>query len=102
MKVWAAVALALGVGLLLVPLPASWRGIWQSKVLDLGHVPLFAVLTLLLWTLLGPGLLRAVLTTLAVAVLGEICQGWVGRTPGLLDALWGALGALAAAAGIRA
>src|SRR5438067_789173 len=101
-----ALVLCLGLGavavLLLAPLPHFWRGVWQSKFFDLGHVPLFAALTLLLWAVLGPGLVRPVLIALAVAGLAEIVQNWVGRTGDLLDFVRGALGSLAAAAIIRA
>jgi hypothetical protein len=101
-----ALVLCLGLGvvavLLLAPLPHFWHGVWQSKFFDLGHVPLFAALTLLLWAVLGPGLVRPVLIALAVAGLAEIVQTWVDRTGDFLDFLRGALGAFAAAAGVRA
>src|SRR5947209_7295467 len=88
-------ALGLVAGSLLTPLPGSWQGAWRSKVLDLGHVPLFAALTVLLWASLGPGLFRPVLVALAAAGVGEVFQTWApGRTPDLLDFLRGALGAL--------
>jgi hypothetical protein len=46
--------LGLAVALLLMPFPPSWRGLWQEKLQDLGHLPLFAGLTLLLWICVGP------------------------------------------------
>ncbi|HEY8505726.1 MAG TPA: hypothetical protein VIL46_14170, partial [Gemmataceae bacterium] len=97
--------LLLGVGLaagvLLVPLPGSWRGIWQARLLNLAHVPLFAALTWFLWRLLGPGLTRPVLIAVALAGLTELAQDWTGRSGGFADFLFGAAGAFAAAAGIR-
>jgi hypothetical protein len=80
-----------------MPLAAWCQGDWQGRLLDLGHLPLFAALTLLPWACLGPGLSRPVLIALAVAGVAEVVQGWVGRTPDPLDFLRGALGALAAA-----
>jgi hypothetical protein len=95
--------LGLVAGLLLAPLPVSWQGPWQGRLLDLGHVPLFAALTVLLWASLRPGLFWPVVIAAAAAGLGEVFQTWVpNRTGNFFDFLRGALGALAAAAGIRA
>jgi hypothetical protein len=101
------IPLGLGLGLtaalLLLPLPDWCQGDWQARLLDFGHVPLFAALTLLLWACLGPGLWRPVLIAVALAGAAEVAQGWVGgRTPDALDFLRGSLGALAAAAGVGA
>jgi hypothetical protein len=95
-------AIALAAALLLVPLPGAWRGLWQSKVLDLGHVPLFALLTVLVWRRLGPGVLGPIAIAVGLAAAGEVLQGLVGRSAGLRDFVRGALGALAAGAGIAA
>jgi hypothetical protein len=88
--------------LLLMPLPLPWHGSWRSKLLDLGHVPLFGGLTLCLWLLLGGRLLGPVLFALALAGLAEIVQPYFGRTGDIFDFLRGALGILAAAALVRA
>jgi hypothetical protein len=88
------VGLALGVvmSLLLIPLPESWHGDWQAKFFDLGHVPLFAGLTLLLWWALRGSWHWPVLISLTLAALAEIVQGYFGRSGNLLDFIHGALG----------
>jgi hypothetical protein len=96
--------LATGVvgALLLVPLPSAWGGIWQSKLLDFGHVPLFGALALTLWLLLGPSLIWPVGLSLSEAGLAEIFQQLVGRTGDWLDFVRGGLGIFAAAAAVAA
>jgi hypothetical protein len=89
-------AVALVAALLLMPLPSSWEGDWQSKFFDLGHVPLFAALTLYLWLVLGRSLLWPVLIALALAGVAELVQNRFGRTGNLLDFVRGALGIAAA------
>lgn len=102
----AAGGLAVVLFLLLVPLPRSWQGGWQGKLLDLGHVPLFAALTLCLWAAFrGPWYWPAAVGVV-VAGLGEIGQlllpARMGRTADVPDFLRGAAGALAAGLVIRA
>jgi hypothetical protein len=96
------VGLGVTAALLLVPLPGSWRGIWQSKLLDLAHVPLFAALTCFLWALSRAGVFWPVVIAVVVAGLAELLQDLTGRTGDLSDFLRGALGALAAGVGIAA
>jgi len=100
------VVLVLTFGVLLMPLPGHWSGPWQGKILDLGHVPLFGVLTLMLWTWLGPRLWRPVAVAVALAglteILQQISQPWLGRRGEFQDFLYGALGSLAAGAAIGA
>jgi hypothetical protein len=98
----AALAVAVVALLLLMPLPFAWHGRWQSRLLDLGHVPLFAALTLWLWLVLRGRLLVPVVVSLVVAGLAEIIQPLFGRTGDLLDFVRGALGTFAAAALVRA
>lgn len=88
--------------LLLLPLPPGWLGIWQGQLLDFGHVPLFAVLVLVLRVELGPSLWRPLLAAIALAAVVEIIQPWFGRKADGIDFLRGALGALAATAAICA
>ena len=66
--------------LLLAPLPTGWRAGWREKLLDFGHVPLFAVLVVALRGGLGvrPG--WSVLVAVAAAGLVEVIQPAVGRT----------------------
>ena len=100
---WAARAAFIAVGvLLLAPLPRGLLGIWQGELLDFGHVPLFAGLVLVLRASWGPPLGRAVIISIAVAGLAELIQPQVGRTGDWFDFFRGGIGALAAAAAIRA
>ena len=96
------VAAAAAAGLLLMPRPGRWLGVWHGELLDLGHVPLFAALVLILRYGAGFTLARALLATVGVAALAEVVQPWVGRSGGWADFLTGVLGALAAAAAVRA
>jgi hypothetical protein len=88
--------------LLLVPLPDSWSGAWQGHLQDLGHVPLFAGLTIALHAGLRRPLYQCVLIAVGLAALAEVVQGAVGRSGSWPDLLRGALGALAGAALVRA
>ena len=76
----AILAIIFVVGVLLAPLPASWQGHWQSKFFDLGHVPLFAALTLGLWFALGRRWPWPALLSLMIAGLAELVQDYFGRT----------------------
>lgn len=75
---------------LLTPLPHAWEGGWRSRLLDLGHVPLFALLTALAWRLLGRRWLAAALAGTVVAALTEVAQHFVGRSATVSDFLHGA------------
>jgi hypothetical protein len=89
--------------LLLMPLPRHWQGGgWRNTLLDLGHVPLFAALTLALRGALGGQWYRPVLVSVAVAGLAEILQAGTSRSPSFPDFLHGSLGALAVGLVIRA
>ena len=50
---FAVVILGVSIASLLVPLPNLNRSIWLTKLFDLGHVPLFAVVTICLWRIDG-------------------------------------------------
>jgi hypothetical protein len=96
------VAAVAAAGLLLMPRPARWLGVWHGELLDLGHVPLFAALVFILRFGAGLALGRSVLLVVGFAALAEVVQPWFGRSGGWADFLTGALGALAAAAAVRA
>lgn len=87
---------------LLVPLPRSLDGRCWGTLLDLGHIPLFAALTLALWGVLRGPWYRPVAIAIFVAGLVEIVQPHVGRTGDLLDFLRGGAAALAAGVAVRA
>jgi hypothetical protein len=95
-------AVALAGLLLLVPLPRAWQGGWRSKLLDLGHVPLFAVLTFALRPAGRGPWHRPALLAVALAGLAELLQAGVGRSADFYDFLRGAAGALAAGLVLRA
>jgi hypothetical protein len=98
----AAAALALVTGLLLVPLPHSWEGPWQSKLFDLGHVPLFFTLTLVLWLTLNRSWAWALGIALGLGLLAELVQPYFRRTGSLLDFVRDVLGAALAVVVVRA
>ena len=92
----AVLAILVVIIVLLIPLPESWHGRWQSKFFDLGHVPLFAALTLGLWFTLGRRWPWPALLALGVAGLAELVQDHFGRTGNWEDFVRGALGVAAA------
>jgi hypothetical protein len=98
----AGLALAGTALLLLCPLPAAWEGGWRSQFFDLGHVPLFAGLTLVFWWVFRGPWYWPILPALAVAGLAEVVQESVGRSGNVADFLRGGAGILAAAFLIRA
>src|SRR5438552_745462 len=102
-KVLAAVAaVALVSFLLLMPLPSSGESTWLSKCFDLGHVPLFGILTIYLWFVLGRSWLWPPLIALTLAGLAEIVQDSFGRTGSFLDFVRGALGIAATLVALHA
>jgi hypothetical protein len=106
MRAWlkrlgAAAAVALVTFLLLMPLPGGGEG-WQSKFFDLGHVPLFAVLTWWLWLTLGPSWRWPVALALSLGALTELVQDSFGRTGSFSDFVRDALGVASAVVVVRA
>jgi hypothetical protein len=97
-----AAALALVTVLLLMPLPRSWEGPWQSKLFDLGHVALFFTLTLFLWLTLNRSWAWALGFSLGLGGLAELVQDYFGRTGSLLDFVRDVLGAATAVVVVRA
>ena len=98
----ALIAVVVAAGLLFAPTSVARLGVWRDRLLDFGHVPLFAALLLALRAGFGPPLRGPLLVTIGLAALAEIVQPCLGRSGGWIDFLRGALGALAAAAAVRA
>lgn len=96
----AILAVILTAVLLLMPLGRVGESGWQSTLLDLGHVPLFAALTFALAAVLRPWYTPTLIAVL-LAGLAELVQPRFGRTGDLLDFLRSAAGALAAGAVLR-
>src|SRR5262245_48642774 len=89
--VWILPALILATAtlLLLVPLPRQFDSGWRAQLLDFGHVPLFALLTLALWPVCSKRWYPPALITLALAALVEVVQTFVGRSGDVPDFLRG-------------
>lgn len=98
----AGAAVAATAMLLLAPLPRAWEGGWRGQLLDLGHVPLFATLTLTLGREGGGRWHWPTLLALTLAALAEVAQPFLGRSGSVADFLRGAAGVLAAATLLRA
>src|SRR5262245_61577659 len=96
------VILAGVIALLVIPLPLSWRSGWFSKLLDLGHIPLFAMLTLMMHRLLRVRLSVACGFAITAAGAGELLQTMVQRSADFGDFVRGAIGSLVAALLVRA
>lgn len=88
--------------LLFAPQPVAWQAGWRAKLLDFGHVPLFAALAVALRVGLRWRLRWCLLVAVAAAGLVEVVQPFAGRTAGWGDFAHGVLGALAGAAVVRA
>jgi hypothetical protein len=101
-RIAALVVMAYAAVLLFAPLPVGWQTGWRAKLLDFGHVPLFAVLVVALRGGLGLRLGWSVVVAVAAAGLVEVIQPAVGRTGDWGDFIHGTLGALAGAAVVRA
>jgi hypothetical protein len=95
-------ALAGVVALLLAPLPPTLLGPWQGKILDLGHVPLFALLVVVLRFAFRVPLVWPLLLAVVVAGLAEVVQPRFGRTRDWVDFVGGALGSLAGVTSVLA
>lgn len=79
-------------GLLLVPLPHEAAVRWVAKLFDLSHIPLFFLVFLVFWSMLGRRALLAVVLSIAVAGGLELLQIPVGRDPEWGDFVRGVLG----------
>jgi hypothetical protein len=87
---------------LCMPLPNIWKATWRSKLLDLGHIPLFALLTLCLYRSGRFGTWSALGLAVMVAGVGELAQQAVHRSADVFDFLRGVTGALLAIVWLRA
>jgi hypothetical protein len=74
-----------------MPLPNHYRSPWFQKLFDLGHLPIFAMVTICAWRIVGRIWLASSIAT-AVAVAAEIGQGLAGRSPDFLDVVRSMLG----------
>ena len=99
-KFWLPVLMVVAV--LLAPLPSQYRATWVNRLLDLGHLPLFALLTISLWYASQRRVRIAFLLAVAIAGVMEICQLTFGRSASLFDFTTGVLGCLLAVVGLRA
>jgi hypothetical protein len=79
---------------LLIPLPHAWRSTWRSKLLDLGHIPLFAFLTFAIYRNLRVGLAVAFCIAASTAAACELAQAAVMRAADFTDFLRGVIGSL--------
>jgi len=94
---WAVLILGIAVVSLLLPLPNQYRSHWLTKLLDLGHLPLLALVTVGFWLIVRPRIWLAFCLALVFAVAVEVGQEFTGRSGDLLDVVRGLLGALIAA-----
>ena len=102
-RAWAVAASTLAVAamLLLLPVPKRFEAGWRSHLLDFGHVPLFAAITVALWFACGRRWLLAAILALILAGLVELIQPFTGRSGNFPDFLRGGAGVLAATALLR-
>src|SRR5579864_1847351 len=97
----AVLLLGLAVAGLLLPLPNHYRSPWVGKLLDLGHVPLFILVTVCFWLLAGRSIWPAFCLASILAITAEFAQGLTGRSGDILDVMRGMLGALVAVIFLR-
>ncbi len=83
--------------ILLVPLPNEYRAAWTTALMDLAHLPLFALLTFGFWRWLRCRLWQAFAVGSAISIAVEFCQPLISRTASVFDAVWGILGCALAA-----
>ena len=95
------VLLVVVAGLLLVPLPVTFRRPWLAPLLDALHVPALAAVTVGLWFLSGRRLGLAVWLAAAWAVVFELLQLGVGRSWDPRDVVLGWIGITGAAMAVR-
>lgn len=88
--------------LLFLPLPPWLDGGWRSTLLDLGHVPLFALLTVTLARVLGCRWYHAVGIGVLLAAGVELAQSVTGRSASWTDLGYGTAGVLSAGVLLRA
>ncbi len=85
-------ALLVAAGLLMIPIPSARHHRFLTAVLNLGHVPLFALLAWIIFGVLGRSWI-AFGALVMLVVVGEWIQVWApGRTPDWSDAEHGVVG----------
>lgn len=87
---------------LLIPLPNDNRSAWVRQLLDLGHVPLFGLLTVCFWWAFQHSAWRAIGMSAVIAGACEVGQPVVGRSANPTDFLRGILGSLLAVVVVNA
>ncbi len=90
---FAVVILCVSIIGLFVPLPNVNRSTWLTKLFDLGHVPLFVLVTLCIWRIDGRKVWLAFGLASLLAIVMEIVQLFFDRSGDPLDVLRGVLGA---------
>jgi hypothetical protein len=88
----AIITLAVLVAGLLVPVPGRFRAPWISSLQDLVHVPVFAGVTWALRRVMGGRLILAAAAALAIVVVAELLQTFIGRSASLSDVARGSCG----------
>ena len=77
--------LAVLVAALFVPVPGRFTTPWMGSLRDLAHVPLFAGVAWAMQRLSRGRTIPAAVTALAIAVVAELLQTFVGRSASLAD-----------------
>lgn len=79
--------------LLAIPIPDARHHRVANALLNLGHVPLFALLAATALSLFGNGSLLVCVLLVATAAIGELLQAWLpGRAADLQDLVHGVVG----------
>jgi hypothetical protein len=86
------ILLAVLIAALFVPAPERFTAPWMGSVRDLAHVPLFAGVTWALQRVMGGRMIPAAVTALAMTVIAELLQSFVGRSASLADVARGTCG----------
>src|SRR5262245_17733404 len=88
----AIICLGLAVAGLLAPLPNQNRSALVSQPLGAGHLPLFVLVTVCFWRIVGRRTWLAVCLAVVLAVAAEVGQTLSGRSGEWLDVVRGLLG----------
>lgn len=89
--------IAFAVVLLFIPLPNDYRCPWFFKLFDLGHIPLFIVVTCGLWRVVHQNLGRTLVLAAILAVVTEFGQLLINRSFDPFDVVRSGIGIAIAA-----